>query len=239
MKYFAPLLLITLLVGCAEPLPDSKNEYVGLWRSNQTSLLITKDGRVEFESNKGNVTTSVSMPIKSITDSEMIAGLLFINSNFVFSGPPKIKDGLTVLNVDGEDLYKVGNDGKAIFSLHVPSLDELRVLVTDDLNLLSDSIVNGDFSEYLSVASMQFQSQFTNEQLVEAYQPFITRKLHIKSWMEGGFILSSEPSIDENGVLEVSGKYLTSPESLKFTLSFVFSNNTWKSLGAHVTINDK
>lgn len=239
MKYFLPILIITLLVGCAEPLPDSKNEYVGLWRSNQTSLLITKSGRVEFESHKGSVKTSVSMPIKSITNSEMQAGFLFINSNFVLTGPPKVKDGLTVLNVDGEDLYKVGNDGKVIISLDVPDLDELRVLVTDDLNLLSDSIIHGDFSEYLSVASRQFQSQFTNEKLVEIYQPFITQEVKLKDWMEGDFILNSEPAIDEDGVLVVSGKYLTSPDSLKFSLSYVFSDSSWKSLGPHITINDK
>lgn len=239
MKSLLLIFLIYMLTGCADPLSDDKNEYVGLWKNNQTSLLITKAGRIEYESNKGSVKTSVSMPIKSITSSELVAGFLFINSNFLLSGPPTIEDGRTVLTVDGEDLYKFGNDGKAVLSLEIPSFEQIRTLVTNDLNLLSDSIATQDFSNYLSLASMQYQSQYTNEKLIELYQPFVEQKIELKKWMAGDFVLSDEPVIKENGVLLISGKYPTSPNSLKFSLNFVFSGGAWKSLGPDVSINDQ
>ncbi|MBQ0713035.1 MAG: hypothetical protein KBT53_08745, partial [Porticoccus sp.] len=193
MKYFISIMLVLLLVGCAEPLPDDKNNFVGLWKSNQTSLLVTKSGRIEYESNKGAVKTSVSMPIKSITNSELVAGFLFMKSSFKLLGPPRNKDGATIVTVDGEDLYKIGNDGKVILSLEIPSIKEIRILVTKDLNLLSDAITNQDFSNYLSASSIQFQSQFTNKKLVETYQIFINQNLDLKRWMAGDFFLTKEP----------------------------------------------
>ena len=133
----------------------------------------------------------------------------------------------------------MGNDGSALFSLEAPNLEEIRALVTSDLVLLSDSIDKQDFSMYLSVSSMQFQSKFSNEKLIDLYQPFINQKINLKKWMAGDFILSNEASINDNGVLVISGKYPTLPNSLKFTLNFVFSDSAWKSLGPHVTINDQ
>jgi hypothetical protein len=47
--------LIAILLGCAEPLPEEKT----LWKSNQTPLLITQSGKLEYESQKGALSASV------------------------------------------------------------------------------------------------------------------------------------------------------------------------------------
>jgi hypothetical protein len=237
MKKIFTLFCIALLTGCADPLADSDHVFVGLWKSNQTSLLITQSGRLEYETQKGSAKTSISLPIKSISESEIVAGFLFINANFEIKGKPKKTNGLIVLEVDGEKLFKANEQGKIPQVLTVPDMKEIRFLVTSDLNRLADGMSKKIFTAYIDHASLQFQSQYTNEELLKTYKPFLEKKIDLKHWMEGKFILTKEPEIDEDGVLNITGRYPTSPNSLKFSLNFVFSQPEWKSLGPDLKIN--
>ena len=109
------LVLVTiafLSTGCVEALDEEKLAFVGLWKSNQTSLLITQSGRLEYESQSGAVTTTISMPIKSIDSSGIEAGFLFFSSSFELQGSPEQEDGMLVLVVDGEKLYKTDELGR-------------------------------------------------------------------------------------------------------------------------------
>jgi len=239
MKNLLLILTIIFLVGCAEQLPDDKKEFVGLWKSNQTSLLITESGRLEYETQKGSTKNSISMPIKNINESEIVAGFLFIKSTFELQGKPIKEDDLLTLVVDGEKLFKTDELGRLPQATNVPELEVLRPLVTNELNLLSEAINKSDFSTYIDNASLLYQSQFTNEKMVEMFTPFMEQKIDLEHWMSGDFILTEEPSIDENGVLHLNGKYPTSPQSLKFSLSFIYSHPNWKSLGPDININDK
>jgi len=239
MKYFLTAIIIFLLAGCAQPLSEENAKYVGLWKSNQTSLLITQAGRLEYESQKGNVSTSVSMPIKSIDSSGIQAGFLFFSSNFELQGIPKEEDGMLVLVVDGEKLYKTDELGRMPKSTKVPSLDKLQPLVTNQLSLLSKGIKEKDFTAYLEGTSMLYQSNFSAEKLLDIYKSFIENKIDIGEFMVGAFVLTKEPVIDENGFLVVSGKYQTSPNSLKFSLSYVYSHPNWKSVGANIYIDEE
>lgn len=240
MKFLLLVATITLLlVGCAEPLSEEKLEFVGLWKSNQTSLLITQSGRLEYESQKGAVSTSVSMPIKSIDKSGIEGGFLFFSSSFELQGNPKKEDGMLVLVLDGEKLYKTDELGRIPTATVIPSLNEMRPLVTNELSLLSKGINEKDFTGYIENASILFQSQFTQEKLLDVYKPFMENNIDLGEWMVGDFVLTNEPNIDENGVLRISGKFPTAPNSLKFTLSYVYSHPNWKGSGADININNE
>ncbi len=238
-KIIAVSILVFLLASCAKPLDDDKLPYVGLWKSHQTSLLITQSGMLEYETKKGAVTTSVSMPIKHIDNAVIEARFLFMSSSFQLDGAPKDEDGMLMLVVDGEKLYKTDELGRLPQATVVPPLDELRVLAMKELTLLAKGINNNDFSEYLDNSSLVFQSQFTNEKLLETYGGFIDQEINIEEWMQGEFLLTAEPSVDENGVLEIDGAFPTSPNSLKFSLSFVYTHPNWKSLGGNININSE
>lgn len=238
MKRLLSVIVMLCLVGCSETVPDQQDNLVGYWSNNQTALLITKAGRIEYESQKGSASTSLSLPIQSISDTELVAGILFFNTSFTLSGPTLV-DGYTVLTVDGEALYKIGDDGRATFSVELPKLEALRLLVGNSLTMLSDAIEQQNFSHYLESASMQFQSKFNNEQLIAVYQPFIEQNINIKEWLVGDFVLTGEPRIADNGVLTLIGQYPTSPDSLKFKLTYVYADGKWKELGADVAINNQ
>ena len=44
---------LLLLAACADPLPKDKLSYAGEWRAPQVYLLITPDGRCEYERRRG------------------------------------------------------------------------------------------------------------------------------------------------------------------------------------------
>jgi len=240
MKFLLVIAAGTLLLGgCSKPLDEDKREFAGLWKSNQTSLLITQSGRLEYESQKGAVTTSISMPIKTIDKSGIEAGFLFFSSSFELQGKPKEEDGMLVLVVDGEKLFKTDELGRIPKATKVPALNEIRPLVMNELSIFSRGINAKDFTGYIENASLLFQSQFSNENLLEAYRVLTDKYINLEDWMVGDFILTSEPTIDENGILSISGKFPTAPSSLKFTLSYVYSHPDWKGSGVSININDE
>ena len=237
MKSGLLLLCIALLAGCAEPLPENRKEFAGLWKSVQTALLITESGRLDYSSNKGALSTSISMPIKSISDTRIIAGFLFFESVFEIGGRPENQDGLLVLVVDGDTLFKTDAMGRIPQATTVPRLDRIRDLVGSELGRFSDGLVARDFSRYLDGTSQMFQSQVGNEALIEAYQPFLDNQIVVKDWMVGDFILTAEPRVDENGVLSLVGKYPGSPKSLNFSLNYIYSHPDWKLIKINLAID--
>lgn len=236
-KLLVAMCIVTILTGCAEPLDESEVQFAGLWRSNESTLLITESGRLEYETNKGAVSTSVSMPIKSIDSNQIKAGFLFFSSTFALDGLPVEEDGMQVLTVDGEKLFKTDAQGRIPLATRVPNLDKIRMLISSELVSLSDSFISADFTNHLNKASLAYQSQFTNEKLLEVYSGFVERKIDLRDFMIGEAVLTEEPVIDDQGVLRIAGRYPTDPVSLKFNLSFVYSHPEWKSLGGDIDIN--
>ncbi len=230
------LAVLALLVGCAKPLPEDKRSYVGLWKSNEVSLLITASGRLEYENRGGSAKTSISAPIKELTDEKISAGILFLSTEFVINRPPREENGLWSLVVDGKELFKADESGQLRQAKVVPPLGALRTMVSADLRLLSKGIKSNDFSEYISHASQMFQSQFSNARMQELYKPFVDRSLDLEQLMVGDFALTSEPAISPQGVLTIHGRYPTNPVSLKFEALYTYVHPEWKSFGVEVKI---
>ena len=239
MKQLPIIIFLLFLTGCYEPLDKSQTIYVGLWKNNQTSLLITESGHLEYNSKKGAVSTSISLPIKDINETQIEAGFLFFTSTFKLEGKPKEEAGMFSIVVDGEKLFKTDEQGRIPAATKVPTMEQIRTLVNNELTLLSESISTNNFNKYLESASLVYQSQFTNQQLIEAYSSFNEQEIVVSDWMIGDFILTNEPSIDKDGILTIEGKYQTSPDSLKFSLSFIYAHPNWKSFGANLNINNQ
>lgn len=227
---------IIFLSGCSEPLTEENLPYAGLWKNNQTSLLITRSGQLEYRTKKGSVSTSISMPIKKISENTIEAGFLFFSSTFELGGKPKQEEGMLVLVVDGEKLVKTDAQGRIPNATKVPTLETLRPLVETELSLVAKGIAERDFTEYLNNTALIFQSQFTNERMLETYKSFIEGNIDISEWMVGDFVLTKEPNIGSDGILVVNGKYQTSPNALKFELSYIYSHPRWKNVGTKIEI---
>lgn len=106
---FALLLavLLSLLAGCSEPLPPDRSAYAGLWRAENTSILITEAGRVEYVARRDNgLHKSIKAPLQRFEGDNFIVGVGPFKTTFVVSRPPHQEDGEWKMTVDGVALTR-------------------------------------------------------------------------------------------------------------------------------------
>ena len=96
-----------LLAACAEPIAPEKLAYAGEWRSDHVTLLITPDGRVEYERREGSSKVSVKAPIQRFEGDDFVVGIGPFNTRFVVSRVPHLVEGQYRMVVDGIELTRV------------------------------------------------------------------------------------------------------------------------------------
>jgi hypothetical protein len=106
-KHILAFVLILLLSGCAQPLPEDRLHYVGDWQSKEMRLLILADGTVAYKRLKGGGSTSVNGPLKEFVGDDFTVGILFMTTTFDVTEPPHEIDGAWKMTVDGVQLTRV------------------------------------------------------------------------------------------------------------------------------------
>lgn len=100
------ILFILLLTACSDPIPPEKSEYVGEWEGETMVLIITQDGRVNYERNQNSKRVSIDSPIKSFDGNNFIVGVGSMTTTFVVSKPPHFDGENWKMTVDGEEVIK-------------------------------------------------------------------------------------------------------------------------------------
>jgi hypothetical protein len=98
---------LLILSACGQPVPDDKAAYVGEWRAQTMSLLLTRDGTVRYKRNKAGVTTSIDGPLRRFEGDNFVVGIPFISSTFEVSKPPYQEAWTWKMVVDGVELTRV------------------------------------------------------------------------------------------------------------------------------------
>ena len=110
MKRAAAILLLAfaaLLAACSEPIPTEKRDYAGDWRAREMRLLITADGRCEYERRReGGGSTSINAPIQRFEGDNFVVGIGVLTTTFVVSQPPRLVGGQWKMTVDGVELTR-------------------------------------------------------------------------------------------------------------------------------------
>ena len=112
----AILALTALLAACGEPIPSEKKDYAGDWRAREMRLLITQEGRCEYERRReGGGNTSISAPIQRFEGDNFVVGVGLFTTTFVVSQPPHLEKGQWKMTVDGVELtrFSVGDEVRA------------------------------------------------------------------------------------------------------------------------------
>lgn len=100
------VLLGLVLSGCGIPVPDDKRDYVGAWQGPAITLVITADGRVEYERVTGAMSRKISGPIKTFQGPDFVVGVLFVTTTFRVERPPYRDGNQWRMRVDGVDLTR-------------------------------------------------------------------------------------------------------------------------------------
>ncbi len=110
MRAAAAVLLATALllpVACSQPIPPEKLSYAGEWRAAHMRLLITPQGRVDYERRHDGSSKSVKAPIQRFEGDDFIVGIGPLSTRFVVSAPPHLEAGRWKMTVDGVELTRV------------------------------------------------------------------------------------------------------------------------------------
>ena len=106
LKLLAIFCFGLFLAACDNPLPPSKLNYEGTWRSEHMILVITRQGQVSYERKEGATTTSINGPIKEFTKAGFTVGFGFLTSEFIVNEKPTKKNDEWTMIVDGVKLIR-------------------------------------------------------------------------------------------------------------------------------------
>ena len=111
-RFALAALLALFLAACAEPLPETRQEYAGEWRAEGVRLLITPDGRCQYERRREGGSVTINAPILRFEGDDFVVGFGVFNTTFVVSKPPRIESGAWKMTVDGVELTRVAAFGE-------------------------------------------------------------------------------------------------------------------------------
>ena len=106
-KTLIPILLAVLLAACGVAVPAEKAAYVGEWKSEGMSLLITRDGSIRYQRMRKGASTSINAPLKAFRGDDFDVGIGPMTTTFTVSSPPRQVDGIWKMTVDGVELTRV------------------------------------------------------------------------------------------------------------------------------------
>ena len=101
------LAFLLAAVGCAQPVPADRSDYVGLWQGDGVRLLIQADGQAHYERVKDKRRTSINGPAHSFTTAGFKIGIGPLSAGFKVQSPPTLVDGAWRMTVDGRVLERV------------------------------------------------------------------------------------------------------------------------------------
>ena len=102
-------LLSVILTACSIPVPNDKQDYVGVWEGRGMTLEMSADGRVEYERVEGSLTKGVSGQLQSFEGDDFVVGVWFLKTTFEVQRTPYQDDGEWKMVVDGVELVRCGS----------------------------------------------------------------------------------------------------------------------------------
>lgn len=105
---FAAVALIT--AGCEpdpDPVPDDKDDYVGVWKSENGSYVqIDESGICKYKWKDGSTTTELAKGAASWKDDTFLCTWFLFESDFSVEQPPRRADGRWEMKMDGKRLVR-------------------------------------------------------------------------------------------------------------------------------------
>ncbi|MES9817612.1 MAG: hypothetical protein ABW155_13230 [Candidatus Thiodiazotropha sp.] len=143
-----------------------------------------------------------------------------------------------------------GDNGWKIYSIEKPSSGFLEETETHSMPSESEQIelikrsarefavaVNKkSCADFYSMFSSTFRQQFSIEKLDEAYKSFYDLGVDLLVLQQYSPVFDKKPSIDENGVLQITGYFPTEPNKFYFDQKYIYEGLGWKLLGYSVNI---
>ncbi|MBY6064268.1 hypothetical protein [Pseudidiomarina sediminum] len=106
-RYLLILVALLTLVGCTQPIPQDKFNYVGEWCGEGMYLHISADGLMDYVRVEGTTRITMQGPLKEFNGDNFVYGFFVWTSTFEVSQAPYFEDGTWYMVVDGVKLKKL------------------------------------------------------------------------------------------------------------------------------------
>lgn len=96
------------------------------------------------------------------------------------------------------------------------------------------AVKNKSMADFYKIFSSMFKQQFTVEKMDEIYKPFYGLGIDLLVLEEYAPVFDKKPTIDEDGVLTISGYFPTQPNKFFFDQTYIYEGLGWKLIGYSV-----
>ena len=145
---------------------------------------------------------------------------------------------ITLNFVKGESGWKIYSIEKPASGLkeetsarQVPTEQEQVRLVAQSVSVFADAVSDKSMAKLHSHISNLWRQQVSIEELDEIFGGFYDFNADLRILNNYSPSFNAQPSVDENGVLEISGYYPTKPDQFKFEHSYIYEGLSWKLIG--------
>jgi opacity protein-like surface antigen len=116
----------------------------------------------------------------------------------------------------------------------VPSDDDQEVLVKSTLMTFNDANLTGNYTVLYDKASKPFKAQLSVQKLVDGFKGFREKKVNLASIVSADMDPGNKATINNDGVLNLKGRFKDDEKRIRFDLNFVYEDGSWKLLGIEV-----
>jgi hypothetical protein len=118
----------------------------------------------------------------------------------------------------------------------LPDQEVLERMASDTANLFAEAVEQKDFHQFHASISALWASRISPEELLEAFEPFISKQVDLTGFDQISPVFSEPPTVNADGVLVLKGYFPHERGTLRFRMEFVFEYPEWKLRGIDMRI---
>jgi hypothetical protein len=121
-------------------------------------------------------------------------------------------------------------------ALDMPGPSAQEVLVKSILVTLNDAVASDNFTVLHAKISKPFREQFPPDKLRAVFKTLVEKHAVFDALVAEKMIPDEDAKIDNKGVLNLKGRFQTSPKQIKYQLGFIESEGVWKLSAVSIDI---
>jgi hypothetical protein len=145
---------------------------------------------------------------------------------------------ITLIKENGEwRIYSLKKPQAGLASAETPkpsTEDQVR-LIKATTHAFANAVARKDFNAFYGGISGLWQKQITPAQMGKSFQSFVDSGANLLVLDRLDPVITGT-DFDSDGLLVVSGRYLTSPSTFKFENRYLYEGLDWKLAGLHVNL---
>ena len=118
----------------------------------------------------------------------------------------------------------------------VPPAGKLKTLARDSILTFNQAVQAKDFTAFHKSIAEMWREEITPERLKSIFQGFIDQQVDLSSIGQAEPAFEPAPSVDDDEVLTLAGRYPLSSDELHFRLKYVNEKSAWKLICIKVDV---